>query len=344
MTTASLTTLRASVRQLGDYEASTVFTDAFLDEWINRGIEEYHEFLLDSWEGYYDKATDALVTVAGVQEVALPTDFLRLRLVQRKLATDSYTELRRVTLVDISRYGGRGAPRGYALHGESQAVAQVAAAKAFLALDPLTAGNADSVIEAKAAGPEGNDLTIQLIAGSAVDDGELNETGWPAITFAFKTGATTVADFEAAITASTFLAVKTPGPVTPGNPAADTFAANDTLAATNLAGGAHGGGLPGRIRLWPVPDGVYTLRLTYAPVAQQLVAGADTIDLLPGGDRFVIYAALFELDEREGRPVADRQVQIDRAKARIKASAKQRNTGEPEYLMPRSSGRWDEDD
>lgn len=224
MTTVSLTTLRASVRQLGDYEASTVFTDAFLDEWINRGIEEYHEFLLDSWEGYYDKVTDALVTVAGVQEVDLPTDFLRLRLAQRKLATDSYTELRRVTLVDASRYGGRGAPRGYALHG------------------------------------------------------------------------------------------------------------------------ASGGGLPGRIRLWPVPDGVYTLRLTYAPVAQQLVVGADTIDLLPGGDRFVVYAALFELDEREGRPVADRQTQIDRAKARIKASAKQRNTGEPEYLMPRSSGRWDEDD
>lgn len=224
MTTVALSDLRSSIRLLGDFENSAKFTDAYLNEWINEAIEEYHEFVVDTYEGYYDKIDETVVTTAGEQEVDLPLDFFRLRLLERKLGTDSYRPLDRVTLSNSSRFSGRGSPRGYSLYGSDS---------------------------------------------------------------------------------------------TP---------------------------LPGMIRLWPVPDGVYTLRVTYVPVATTLEEDADEIDLLPGGRKFIVYQALVELDEREGRPINNRIAQVDRAKDRIKASAKQRDTAEPEYLFPRDGGRWSEDD
>lgn len=105
-------------------------------------------------------------------------------------------------------------------------------AKASLDLDATLTTNCDTVIEAAVAGAAGNLTTIAFAAGSAVDEGEYDESAFPDITFTFKSGTTTVADFEAAVTASEHLLVKTAG--TGANVLAVT---DDDFAAEPLAGG-----------------------------------------------------------------------------------------------------------
>lgn len=110
-------------------------------------------------------------------------------------------------------------------------VTGVAAVKASLDLSTKTT-HCDSVIEAKAAGEGGDLVTIAFAAGSLVNAGVLDESAYPAIVYNYKSGTTTVTNFEAAIAASTNLDVKTPG--TGANILANPA---DTFTATALAGG-----------------------------------------------------------------------------------------------------------
>jgi hypothetical protein len=108
--------------------------------------------------------------------------------------------------------------------------------KASLALDPLTGGNMDTVIEATTGGTAGNSLTIALVhSAGAANGGTLTRIG-NAFTFTYKGGTTTVANFETAVTAlagaDDLIAVKT------GGTGADVLSATlDLLSATALAGG-----------------------------------------------------------------------------------------------------------
>ncbi len=135
----------------------------------------------------------------------------------------AYTEL-----VDI-----QGAGR---LYLEITGIAGDAAAKASLALDPLTGGNMDTVIEATTAGTAGNSLTIALVHSAGVANGGTLTRVGNAFTFTFKGGTTTVGNFETAVTAlagaDDLIAVKTSGTT------ADVLSATlDLLTATPLAGG-----------------------------------------------------------------------------------------------------------
>lgn len=94
----------------------------------------------------------------------------------------------------------------------------------------------------------------------------------------------------------------------------------------------HGGTAPGVMRLWPIPDSVYTLRVTYEPLFAQLAADGDTFDFRNGWEEYVIHAALLRLDAREERQLGDRMALIERAKQRILTSAEKRNSAEPDYL------------
>jgi len=70
--------------------------------------------------------------------------------------------------------------------------------KAELALDPLTTGNMDTVLEATTGGTAGNSLTIALVhSAGAPNGGTLTRVG-NAFTFTFKGGTTTVGNFETA--------------------------------------------------------------------------------------------------------------------------------------------------
>lgn len=94
----------------------------------------------------------------------------------------------------------------------------------------------------------------------------------------------------------------------------------------------HGGTAPGTIRLFPVPDAVYTLRVTFESLFTALSADGDSFDFRNGWEEYVHQAALLRLDAREERPLGDRMALIERAKERIIRSASKRNSAEPEYL------------
>jgi len=92
------------------------------------------------------------------------------------------------------------------------------------------------------------------------------------------------------------------------------------------------------IDLFPTPDAVYTLRVTYEPVAPFL-------DEIPrayynGWEEYVVYGALIRLTLNEQR-TNDWQQQLDLARARITRGASQRKAQEPEYLVLRDA--WDSD-
>lgn len=211
MPSFTLLELRDQVRTIGDYANSSVMTDAFVTDSINKALAELYELVTDTFQGYYT-TTANVVTVAGVQNVALPTDFYALRALHRVVDSERFAAMRRVNLIEADRYSGQSTPVAYML--------------------------------------------------------------W-------------------------------------------------------------GGTAPGTIRCLPIPDGVYTLRVTYDPLFLPLVADEDAYDFRNGWEELVIQLALLRLDQREERPLGDRMAVIERHKARIIGSAFKRDESEPEYLEPR---------
>lgn len=93
MTAITLATLRTRARQLGDYENSTVFTDAVMTPWVNEAIGDYFDILDEHFDGYRD-TTGSLSTTAGAANVALPAGMLKLRSVEIQIG-GRYQMLRR---------------------------------------------------------------------------------------------------------------------------------------------------------------------------------------------------------------------------------------------------------
>lgn len=83
------------------------------------------------------------------------------------------------------------------------------------------------------------------------------------------------------------------------------------------------------LELYPIPDGVYTLRLQYTPV----VTTMDNSGIqLYGWEEYIIVGALLRLDQREERPLGERLTELERQKQRIIVAASKRKSAEPEYL------------
>lgn len=208
MPSKTLAQLRTAIRNKGDYPVSLVFTDTVVTGYVNEAIAELVRIVGSAYEGYYD-TTATVSTVAGTQTVNLPSDFLKLRALDRQIDSEHFTPLDRVTLKETYSMGGRGMPRGYMLHG---------------------------------------------------------------------------------------------------------------------------GTAPGVIRLWPIPDAVYTLRVTYEPLFTQLTSDGDTFDFRNGWEEYVHQAALLRMDAREEKPLGERMQLIARAKMDIEAEANTRDSAEPDYL------------
>lgn len=113
MTAITLATLRTRARQLGDYENSTVFTDAVMTPWVNEAIGDYFDLLDEHFDGYRD-TTGTVTTTAGVATVALPAAFLKARAVDI-LDGGTYRQLRRFqpSGQTLGFDGSTGRPVGY---------------------------------------------------------------------------------------------------------------------------------------------------------------------------------------------------------------------------------------
>lgn len=94
------------------------------------------------------------------------------------------------------------------------------------------------------------------------------------------------------------------------------------------------------IDLYPTPDAVYTLRVTYTPAAPTLDSTAR--EFYSSWEEYTVFGALVRLFDGQGRDSSVWQKQLDRTTARIISSAAERNDTGPEYLNLRDG--WDGDD
>lgn len=91
------------------------------------------------------------------------------------------------------------------------------------------------------------------------------------------------------------------------------------------------------IDLYPTPDAVYTLRVTYTPVA-------PTLDTTPrefynSWEEYAVFGALVRLYDNMGRDSAQWKSQLAAQAARVTAAAGSRDSSGPEYLNLRED--WD---
>lgn len=92
------------------------------------------------------------------------------------------------------------------------------------------------------------------------------------------------------------------------------------------------------VDLFPTPDAIYTLRITYTPLAPALSAAREFYN---GWEEYVVYGALIRLAENEERDVTEWQKSLDRQAARVTRGASQRRAAEPEYIPLREG--WGDD-
>lgn len=90
------------------------------------------------------------------------------------------------------------------------------------------------------------------------------------------------------------------------------------------------------LELFPVPSTAYSLRITYAPICPAL---QDSVGIqLYGWQEYVITGALLRLDQREERPLQERQIELERCKQRVIKAASRRRQAEPELLTLHEGG------
>lgn len=95
MTTTSLLTLRARVRERADMVNSTFVTDTAtgLDAWINEANQKLHGMLVDALGEEYTSSSSTFSTVAGQSDYNLPTDFFKLYALDVTVGGTTFTAL-----------------------------------------------------------------------------------------------------------------------------------------------------------------------------------------------------------------------------------------------------------
>lgn len=84
------------------------------------------------------------------------------------------------------------------------------------------------------------------------------------------------------------------------------------------------------IELYPTPDAVYTLRVTYTPVAPTLDTTAR--EFYNSWEEFSVFGALVRLYDNMGRDASAWRTSLEQQRARITKAASSRNSTGPEYL------------
>lgn len=189
---------------------------------------------------------------------------------------------------------------------------------AILDLNPLTAV-LETVVRARAPSTGGDAITLALTAGSAVNAGVLDESAYPAIVFNFKTGVTTVANFEAAIAASQYLRVLTPD----GTGGTVLTVVNDDFPATAFAASSQPGGVDPDADLWAIKIDADHFQL--ATSVTRALSGTPVVDVSSAGGGQLLVTATASSETRRVHwhsfgllgPAGDGVVDLDVQRARL---------------------------
>lgn len=101
--TQTLGQLRDAVRARGQYENSIDISDSLLLDFLNKGIAETYDLIVQKWQDYYTTSASVSV-VAGVQSYPLPSDFYKLRKVEIVLTGTKTGRLFPHDLIDAHLY------------------------------------------------------------------------------------------------------------------------------------------------------------------------------------------------------------------------------------------------
>lgn len=105
------------------------------------------------------------------------------------------------------------------------------------------------------------------------------------------------------------------------------------------------GGARGRLILYPTPSAVETIRINFVPTFTPFSADGDSFEFYTGFDEYLVQATLLRLDQREERPLGERQQELERQRQRVIKAAGSRRAAEPEALINRTtycSGDWED--
>ena len=102
------------------------------------------------------------------------------------------------------------------------------------------------------------------------------------------------------------------------------------------------GGARGRIILHPTPNAVETIRVNFPPTFTPFSADGDSFEFYTGFDDYLVTRALLSLDQREERPLGERQQELERQRQRVIKAAGSRNAAEPQYLVNRTTRVFDD--
>jgi hypothetical protein len=86
--TATLASLRTTIRQRCDQENSSFVSDTELNGYINASYAELYDILVSRFEDYYTTTSTETVT-AGNSSFSVPADFYKLRGVDRQIGSSS---------------------------------------------------------------------------------------------------------------------------------------------------------------------------------------------------------------------------------------------------------------
>jgi len=100
----TLAQLRENSRNLADMKENNYVTDSELNTYINFAIADLHDILVGAYGSDYFLNSTTATTVNGTAAYALPADFYKLRAVDIKLDTSSWTAVKPFNFNERNRF------------------------------------------------------------------------------------------------------------------------------------------------------------------------------------------------------------------------------------------------
>lgn len=125
MTTATVSAIRTSARQLADMENSNFVSPTEWISYINKGYKELYDMLVAKFEDWYTVVSSPITVAEGSTTLTLPTGFYKLRGVDKDIGGGNFQPIGMFNFNDRGRRAsyrtlrGRSSQTGYRLVGST---------------------------------------------------------------------------------------------------------------------------------------------------------------------------------------------------------------------------------